>query len=266
MNKLLSLVLFSIIFSADGFGQGRIDGFFKGENNGAAVLGIGFEDTKNYFIGTEKSDLSRSLYYFNLFGAYGISDNLDVNISVPYITSNDNSNFQDVSVFIKYKAFSFGKLHLITAAGISTPLTNYDLGGLNDIGQQATVIETRAMAHYKWTSGWFATLQSGFSFKLEETPNSIPVTIKGGKAAGNWYYDLYYDFQHSFGGIDYRGTPRPQNFSEFGVDYHKVGVTVYRSISDSLGGYASLSYLLSGRNVFQGAGYGLGLVYNFKVN
>jgi hypothetical protein len=59
------------------------------------------------------------------------------------------------------------------AAGFSTPLSDYDVGGLNDLGQQATVIETRLMLHYVLVSEWFFTLQSGVSFKLEEVPNSL---------------------------------------------------------------------------------------------
>jgi hypothetical protein len=118
--------------------------------------------------------------------------------------------------------------------------------------------------HYQWNSGWFATAQSGYSLKLDPTPNSVPLTVKAGKATAKWYYDAYYDFQHSFGGIDYLGTPPPQDFRAFGVDFQKVGGTVYRSFSDTLGVYVSLSYLFDGRNIFKGPGYGLGLVYNFK--
>ncbi|HAT66010.1 MAG TPA: hypothetical protein DCS66_15670, partial [Flavobacteriaceae bacterium] len=110
----------------------------------------------------------------------------------------------------------------------------------------------------------FTSLQSGYSFKLEEVPNSFPFVIKAGRASSKWYYDIYYDFQHSFGGIDYLGTPSPQNFRAFGVDYHKVGGTVYKPFSNNIGAYVSLSYVLSGRNVFQGPAYGIGIVYNFK--
>ncbi len=99
-----------------------------------------------------------------------------------------------------------------------------------DIGQRATILDTRILAHYQWHTQWFVTAQTGFSYKLEEVPNSIPVAIKIGKAANRWYYDVYYEHQYTFGGIDYRGTPRPQNFRELGVDYHKIGATLYRKI------------------------------------
>ncbi|CAM3290879.1 transporter [Aequorivita lipolytica] len=264
--KILSSLIFSLFVVSNVFSQGKIDGFYKSKNKGSIVLGLGFEDPKSYFAGTEKIDLSRNLYYINLFAAYGITDNLNVNTSLPYLNSNKESNFQDISIMLKYRFFQSvsesGKIEFSLGLGFSTPISDYKTGGLNDLGQQATIIETRAMAHYKWNSGWFATLQSGFSLKFEETPNSIPATFKIGKAAGDWYYDVFYDYQHSFGGIDYLGTPRPQNFRALGVDYHKVGGTLYRSFSEHFGSALNLSYVLGGRNTFQGPAYGLSVVYN----
>jgi hypothetical protein len=266
--KYCLFIICTLFIYTDAISQGKIDGFYRGKGNAVAVFGLGYEDNKNYFIGTEKSDLSRSVYYAALYGSYGILDNLDVSISVPFISSNKNNDLQDISLFLKYRMFNKnvenGVLQVSVASGLSTPLSDYEIGGLNDIGQQATIIETRALAHYKWHSGWFATIQSGFSFKLNETPNSLPIVFKTGKAAGKWYYDVYYDYQHSFGGIDYRGTPSPQNFKEFGTDYHKVGGTLSTQITSNFGSYLSLSYVISGRNVFQGPGFGLGIVYNFK--
>ncbi len=266
MQKLYLSIIFFLTLTA-AFSQGKIDGFYKTQHTGSVVLGVGFEDPKKYLAGNDKLDLSRSLYYVNLYSDYGITDNLNVAASLPFLSSNKESNFQDVSFMLKYKAFQTnfenGSLELSFAAGFSTPVTNYQLGGLNDIGQQATIFETRAMAHYKFNSGWFATLQSGYSIKLQETPNSIPATLKIGKATTNLYFDLYYDYQHSFGGIDYLGTSKPQNFKEFGVDFHKIGGSVYKPISEKFGAYVALSYIVGGRNTFVGAAYGTGIVYNY---
>lgn len=265
------LIVFCLIFSTVTlYSQGRIDGFYREKGNATVVLGLGFEDSKDYFAGTEKTGLSRSLYYANVYGAYGITNDLDVSFSLPYMTSNKNNDLQDMSLFLKYRIYKReignGKLQLSLAGGFSTPVGNYTTGGLNDLGQRATIIEGRGVVHYQWNSAWFVTLQSGYSYKFEPTPNSIPVTLKVGKTLSRWYYDLYYDYQHSFGGIDYLGTPPPQDFKEFGSDFHKIGGTLYRSFNNNWGAYVSLSYVLSGRNTFQGPGYGVGLVYNFSKN
>jgi hypothetical protein len=268
MKKTVSL-FFLLFFVSEGYTQGKIDGFYRGAGNTSTVLGFGYEDTPNYFIGTERSDISRTLLFGSAFVAYGITPDFDVNASLPFFVSNDNIRTQDITLLLKYRLYGINfensKLEFSSGLGFSTPVSNYETGGLNDIGQKATILETRGMAHYQWNTGWFLTFQSGFSFKLEEVPNSLPLTFKAGRAISSWYYDLWYDYQKSFGGIDYRGTPRPQNFREIGVDYHKVGGTLYRPLGADFGAYVSFSYTISGRNVFQGAGYGIGVVYNFSL-
>ncbi len=264
------LLLFLVVQSSFSLAQGKLDGFYRGKQNGTVVLGLGFEEGKKYLAGdiTGKLDITRSVFYSSLFGAYGITDDLDVNVTIPYIVSDDNADFQDIAIYLKYRIASVdtenSSFQFSVAGGFSTNLTDYDLGGLNDIGQQATVIDTRGIVHFQTNEGWFATLQSGYSFRSDPTPSSIPATFKAGRALAKWYYDVYFDYQHAFGGIDYRSTPPPQDFREFGVDFQKVGGTVYRSLGSSFGLYASLSYVYDGRNIFKGPGYGVGLVYNFR--
>ncbi|WP_299130333.1 transporter [uncultured Winogradskyella sp.] len=262
-----SVILVCIVLSSFcTYGQGRIDGFYRGQSNTTLVFGYGIEDSQSYLIGREPSTFGRTLRYFNMFASYGVSDNLDIQVSLPYLESDTNKSLQDISLFSKYRFYNkntlSGQLQLSAALGFSTPVNDYDIGGLNDLGQQATVIDTRVMVHYKWHTNWFATAQSGFSFKLEEVPNSIPFVFKIGKATKNWYYDAYYDFQYAIGGIDYRGTPSPQNFRELGVSYHKPGATLYRSLGENFGIYLTYSYVVDGRNAFIGPSYGVGLTYD----
>ncbi|MGJ8592585.1 MAG: hypothetical protein ACSHXF_08560 [Aquaticitalea sp.] len=255
--------LFVVFTISQSFSQGIIDGFYRGKGNGTAVLGFGFEDQKSYFAGKTEVDLSRSLFYGNLFSSYGISENLDAQISIPYLISDDNRDFQDIGIFLKYRFYTNGNIQLSFGTGFSTPLSNYAIGDLNDLGQQATIIQTRIMLHSQFANNWFGTIQSGFSYKFDEVPNSLPFSLKVGKATSKWYYDAFYEYQYSFGGNDYLGSPRPQNFREFGVDYHKLGSTVFKKLSENFGAYFNLSYLLEGRNTFQGASYGLGFTYDF---
>jgi hypothetical protein len=93
----------------------------------------------------------------------------------------------------------------------------------------------------------------------------LPVTFNAGRATSKWYFDLWLHYQKSFGRIDYMGTPRSQNFRELTVKHHRAGGTFYKSLGASFGSYGSFSYTISGRNVFQGASYGIGFVYDFKV-
>ena len=264
-NLVLYLFLFCITFSFKATAQGAISGFYNKKGTTTLVAGVGFEDPKHYYIGREKSDLGRNLYSISLFGIYGISDRFNIQAALPYLSSDDQSGLQDLQLFLKYQIYQKQKenhkLELSLATGFSTNVSNYEVGGLNDLGQRAKIIETRALLHYQRTSGWFANIQTGFSYKLEEVPNSFPFTFKFGKASSKSYFDFWYDFQYAFGGIDYRGTPAPQNFRELGVSFHKVGGTYHFPLSERSGIYISPSYVITGRNVFQGFAYYAGFTY-----
>ena len=176
--------------------------------------------------------------------------------------------FQDIRFLLKSKIKEYtldsGTLTLGVATGVSTPFSNYKSGGLFAIGQRATIIESRAISQLNFNNGWFTALQTGYSYKFANTPNSIPVIFKAGLATSKYYFDVFYDYQHSLGGIDYLGTPSPQNFEELGVDFHKVGGSIYYSFFKEFGAIVNASYILGGRNTFQGTSLGLGLVYNFR--
>ena len=58
----ISLFIIIVCNSFYGIAQGTISGFYNEKGDVTLVAGFGFEDSKNYYIGTEKSDLSRSLY------------------------------------------------------------------------------------------------------------------------------------------------------------------------------------------------------------
>ncbi|MBA3986494.1 MAG: hypothetical protein H0X63_07990 [Flavobacteriales bacterium] len=77
MKKIIPL-FFLLLFLSEGFTQGKIDGFYRGTGNATTVLGFGYEDTPNYFIGTQRSDIGRNLVYGSAFAAYGITTNFDI--------------------------------------------------------------------------------------------------------------------------------------------------------------------------------------------
>ncbi|MAP55450.1 transporter [Altibacter sp.] len=269
MKKGIGLCI-ALLLTFTVIAQGSIDGFYRGKGNATFVLGGGYKKGNAYFAGNDKLDIGREEFYVSLFGSYGITNIFDVQVSVPYTEIGPNKAFQDIRFFAKYRFYEQQKnsasFQLSTALGFSTPLSNYTIGGLNDIGQQATSLEPIIMGHYQLDTGWFVTLQTGYAFKFDEVPDALPTTLKLGRALQTWYFDGYYESQYSFGGIDYRGTPRPQNFKEFAVDYHKIGGTIFKPLFKNFGIYGSVSYVFAGRNIFQGPGYGLGLVYDLKKN
>lgn len=250
------------------YSQGRVDGFYKGKGNTEIVWGGGAEFDKKYFADDGKIDLVRTIYNTSLFVASGLSDNIDLYISIPYIKINDQKSVQDGSVFLKWKAYNKslekGDLSVSLAAGYSGNLAQYQTEGLSAIGQEAKIIDIRPVVHYFAKNGWFGTFQGAYNYKYDPVPNAFNAALKIGKASGKYYIDVWYDHQTSFGGLNYRGTPTPSTFKELGVDYHKVGATFYKPIFERLGAFVSTSYTITGRNTGQGLGGNVGIVLKSK--
>lgn len=260
-NTLLILLL---AISLKTFSQGKVDGFFKGKGNTEIVLGGGAEFADKYFAGRNKVSLSRTIYNANIFIASGLLDNLDLYLATPYVIINDVKSIQDGSIYLKLKAYSKelnkGNLSISISSGFSANLAPYETEGLNAIGQQAKVIDIRPVVHYFSKNGWFGTAQVAYNYKFNPVPSAFNAAFKIGKATSMYYFDVWYDYQSSFGGLDYRGNPSPSTFRELGVDYHKVGATCYIAIFERFGSFIGTSYVISGRNIGQGLGANLGFV------
>jgi hypothetical protein len=256
------LLIFSLSIMV--YSQGRVDGFYKGKGNLELGLGGGVEVSNNYFAGTTKISLGRTISNANLFAAYGIAKGFDVYLSIPYVIINNVRSVQDGSIYFKKKflIMDFGStsLSVSLAAGYSGNLAQYQTEGLSAIGQEAKVIDIRPILHFKNNNGWFSTLQYGYLYKFDPVPPANNLTIKAGYAAASYYFDFWYDFQNTEGGRDYLGTPAPTTFRELGVSYHKIGATFYKPFGSKFGGYAGVSSVITGRNISQGIGVNIGVI------
>lgn len=266
----LVIVLFLLI-SAPAIGQGPVDGFMKGKGNLSMGLSYNYEKSSLFFAGNNKINLARTIQSLSLFGIYGISKKLDVQISVPYINMNNGgeSNLQDASLYFKYALFKKNKFQLMGALGGYLPLSNYETGGGNAIGQQNTAIDTRLISQYFFDNGHFFTVQAGYFFKSSPTPSSLSASIKYGIASSKIYLDFWYEFHTSFGGTDYQGigdlNPSTQGgFKSLGFGYHKIGMTAYKEIAKSFGVFTNIAYTPLGRNIGQGIRLGIGFTYNLN--
>lgn len=275
------IVIVMIMTSVLAYGQGRVDGFFKGKGNLDIAIGTNFEANPKYYAGTNLINLQRNILSANAFFAYGITNKLDVNVSIPYVNVNGvEGGIQDPAIFFKYQLFSFGAYHVETglnqdglrmrseprvfvsiAGGFSSNITDYQTGGGSALGQQAKTIDIRPVIHIKLDPSAFITLQGGYNYKFDPVPHAIPFAAKIGVAKANWYADLWYDGQYGIGGFDYQGAIKPPSFRQLGVSYHKVGGTFYKPINHQLGWYGGLAYVLAGRNISKGVAANVGVVY-----
>tara|TARA_R110000868_G_scaffold15222_6_gene69573 strand:- start:476 stop:1393 length:918 start_codon:yes stop_codon:yes gene_type:complete len=286
---ILAVTTFGYVNTAHS--QSPISGFMQGKGKGNISVSYSSEKYDKVYLVPQETDgvpvfNEVQLNSTNLYATYGVSDQLDLVLSVPYISaegnasqevlnnlnfSNTRSGVQDVSFYLKYNPLyhNFGKssLRLIGAVGVKTPLSDYradeGLQSIIAIGNRSTTVSGLGLAMFKMDSGLFASGQFGVNLASNDVPNSITSEIKLGYAASKFYGDAFIAGQKSNGGVDILGEGFQGFFPATTVNYTKVGVNLYTPVYGDLGLAAGASTLIEGRNIGKATGYYGAVVYKF---
>ncbi len=266
------LLLLIGLWSTKAIAQGPIDGYLKGK--GEADIALGFSVTgAEEFIGGDgqQYDLPFRGQLLSLFAAYGLTEGVDLIASIPYVITSSSSGLQDGALFVKGRLLKLPlaenqHLDILGAAGISTPLSQYEVVAAGAIGQRAQVVQPRLIAQYN-RPGFFASTVLGYNYRfdeldlqrLEEIQRTRPGyrpeqpqdyltgLLRLGIPTSTFYADVWLEVQRTLGGSDYvpdvEELPQP-----YDVDYQQVGGTVYYSEGSNFGFAASGAAFLGGRN------------------
>lgn len=273
------------------FSQSPISGFMQGKGKGNVSLSLSSEKYDKVYLVPQETDgvpifNEVKLNSTNLYATYGLSDQLDVVLSLPYISaegnasqgqlnnlnySNTRSGVQDVSFFLKYNPYfhNFGKssLRLIGALGLKTPLGDYKVDeGLQSIiaiGNRSTTVSALGLAMFKMDSGIFASGQIGGNIASNDVPNSYTSELKLGYAASKFYGDAYVANQTSTSGVDILREGFQGFFPATKVNYTKIGLNLYTPLYKDFGLAGGASTLVAGRNIGKATGFYGALVYKF---
>lgn len=293
IKKQLLLILAVVTFGYVNivYSQSPISGFMQGKGKGNVSLSYSSEKYDKVYLVPEEVD---GVPIFNevqisstsLYATYGITNQLDVVLSLPYIIAegsasqevlnnlnyeNKRSGVQDVSVFIKYNPFYFdygsSSLRLIGALGLKTPLGGYEenegLQSIIAIGNRSTTLSAIGLAMFKMNSGLFVSGQFGGNLASNDVPNSYISELKLGYAANKFYGDAYLANQTSTSGVDILGEGFQGFFPATKVNYTKIGLNLYSPIYQDFGLAAGVSSLVAGRNIGKATGFYGALVYKF---
>lgn len=270
-------------------GQGLVDGFMRGKGNVTTALGYTFESYDTYFVGgrkTQNENLgSIKTNSLGFFAAGGITDYLDLIVSLPYIEAratqgfwSDQSDVQDLSLFLRGRLLNIdisGKdnFSLLGAVGFITPLSDYIADAPVSIGSQSTQWEGRLLAHYRLMHGIFITGQMGYAKRGNVTidrgfetsvPDAWDYVVRAGGNIKKLYGDLWLQHQNSRSGTDIGpGVPFPSNE----IDFTRLGFTLYHPVPklENFGIAVSTGFTLSGKNIGRSNRISLALVYNFQL-
>ncbi len=230
--------------------QGPIDGYMKGKGIVDFAFTYSTESFNTYLFGKERQSIFNKTQTLSLFATGGLTNSVDFVVSVPYIwTDSLNRNFQDAIVAIKFlngeSESAHGKWSLITALGLSFPMSNYRTDTERPIGQKAIVFQPRLLAQYQDQSGLFTMFQSGIDFRISPSDQlSFPFIWRVGYAGRKIYVDAWLDILKTLDpGVD------TSIQAGSGSDWYKAGGTVYVPFGKSFGVFVSGAVYLGGRNI-----------------
>ena len=292
--KFTLSILFVVFGVSAASAQGLVDGSFQSKGHG----GISGSYIRTYFndfyVGEtlvegvpEHNEITQNIY--NLYANYGVTDDLTIIANLPFFVAKGDGNpdpinnktqesaFQDVALYAKYRPFSaqLGEtttLSGITAVGVNIP-TGYEANGILSIGSGATTIDFNVGAHLQTESGLFATAVVGYGLRGEaentgdgadfDVPNNLTILGKIGYATSKFSIDAFYRAQNSTSGVDIMGEGFMGNFPETEVDFAMIGASGYLPLTEHFGLSAFYGTLLTGRNVGDSNYVGGGLSYSF---
>ncbi|MCB0714117.1 MAG: hypothetical protein KDD67_17465 [Ignavibacteriae bacterium] len=273
----LLVIFFSIAISiTEGYAQDIVDGFTRGSGNTDIALSLMSESYNQFWVGQEEMDLppplgTISTTSMNLFIAHGITNEVDIVASLPYISSSadgdgsgppDQSDYQDGTLMVKWRPWhqtigESASFDLTTAVGIHGPLTDYVVNAPVAIGHGSTNVELRAIGLFRLESGPFASVSLGYSRRDGIVPDAAISGFRLGYTTDKIYAEGWLFNQNSQGGTTIgEGIP----FQSNGVDYMRAGVKGAYSITDWLGISVGGWTTLDGKNVGKATGFGGGII------
>lgn len=289
-NKLLSVFVLATVSVAT-YAQSPVNGFMQGKGKGNVVVSYGMEKYDEVYL-VPKTVNGVPVFgevevnSASLYATYGITDKLDIVVSLPYITAtgnapeavlqnlnfeNERSGLQDVSAFLKFNPFDINigssNLKIIGAVGVKTPVGDYKVDeGLQSIiaiGNRSTTVSTIGIAMFKTKFGIFASGQFGTNIATEGVPDSYMSEFKLGYAGSKVYADVFVANQTSTTGVDILGEGFQGFFPATRVNFTRVGLNLYAPLYKAIGLVGGANSYVDGRNIGKATGFYGGVVYKF---
>lgn len=250
MTPWLFTLLLGLCFSLQA--QGPISGFMP--QTGQVDIAYTYSQEQfDQFYDEQGDRVPRSLSSrsHNLFLEYGMNARSSLVLTAPYIDNGaGNRAWQDGSLWLKYRNQRREKPpgfhNLITAVGLSFPLSKYANDNPAAIGRRATTFNGRLGWQYEARYGWFFQLQSGIDFQFAPLAQSaIPLLLRGGIGTSWVYADLWLEHYQSLNGSPADG----QLAAGTGSTWTRLGGTLYFPIRPWMGWVGGITQVLGGRNI-----------------
>ncbi len=296
--RWLLLLAFALIFAGKASAQTDADAIMIPKNYFCGGAMYNHSSWTKYWEGTFKRDnlnigrLSTNMY--SLMGNYGISNKLNVLLSVPYVTTHATGGtlsgmhgFQDLAGTLKWMPVEAelgkGTLSLYGIGTVSVPLSNYvsDFQPMS-IGMHSTNLAARLMADYQ-LSNFFVTASGQYINRSNITidrnsyytteliysnkvavPNVTVFNFRAGYRSDKIIAEAVVERSTSLSGFDIRKNDMP--FPGNKMNFTSAGVNAKYSLQSGLEFTAGADYVVAGRNVGQSTTLHGGIYYLFDLS
>ncbi len=230
------------------------------------------------------------------FGAYGITDRLNVIAMVPYVWTEASqgvlkgqSGFQDVTVAAKFRLLqtdftSRGSLSASVVGSRGAPTTDYtpDFYPMS-IGSQSTRGAVRSILNFGTPEGFFLTGSAAYTWRgnvaLDRVsyftdgqmylsdevamPDVFDYTVSAGYRKGPINVPITYAQQYTLGGGDIRRQDMPFVSNKMNLSRLEAVVMYALPMVKKMQVRLAANRVLTGRNVGQSTAFTAGLLYTF---
>ena len=239
----------------------------------------------------------------DLYGAYGVRDDLDLTFDGTYLKSDltedplesgaeDEEGFQDMTAAVKWRASRWslgtGELALLMNPRVKFPMSDYENTGLTSLGGGQVDIEGHVVLHWQpATVRYYAAFDTGYDWRLDDTPDEVPLNVVVGYRFGNWLWVTpFYTYVFALGSASTTPTQTAGGggrgrggggdppgggggavgkdiVGPGGVDYERVGINGYLRLTEHLGFSGGFQSTDDGRGTGSIPGWNFGIVVRF---
>jgi len=247
-------------------------GFLRGKGNLDLAISYTEDAYDSFWVGSNRvvdapfGEVTRSAA--NLYGAYGLTDKIDLVSSLSYVRSETEAVFeteedlQDLFLQVKWKAFSKdfagGTFNFLLGPAIKVPVSHYEDNAVPALGDGQVDLRFRTIFQYVTKGGSFFALDTGYDFRFEETPNEVPIHLTCGHTFWNKVtVGAFISNISSQGGYDIGEGP----FYGVEEEYTRYGFQLYFRLRDKFGLSVTGWTTSDGLNTGDVDGFSLGAVW-----
>jgi hypothetical protein len=293
MKKLFTSSFFTIITCVVAFGQMPHDAIYMPKKTACIAFSYSSSSWKEYWENTLKRENlnigTHTTQSFMPMIAAGVTDKLNVLVGVPYIITKASAGnlmgqrgIQDLSGWLKYRAYEKNGFSLHGVVGGSVPLSNYIPDFLPmSIGIQSKTAMGRILASYHDKTGLYLTAHGSYTLrsnikvdrdayqangKVYNTnevaiPNATDAAVRVGYLKKAIQTEVFVERFACVSGDNIRRNDMP--FPTNNMRMTTAG-WYFKFQPKNIGFNARFNYVLNGLNVGQSLGYSVGLLYQIN--